>query len=405
MPFAGFLSQAVLGTVSSRKDPARPPSHLDLQAASSLYQTSLTLAARTISHANVDATVDRRLAISRELQLWLQGLPPPFPNTLQAARPEEVLVFMQSRYIHHHVGTRRRDDAPSTASPSGVSCALSHLSTLFASLGRQGPYDPLTGLGNPCDSDPVRRFKRGYHRDMWAAGYQESSAVPASLAKIERVVDQLTDTLSPSRSALQNLCTERDALLLLYSWDSAMRGKEGGSLCLADFHDSHRVPLFPTGYQAGLPLPEQVWILPTHGTKTNKRGRAHQDPVHLVRHPEKQSKYCFLTRLWGYLAYSHSHGYPVTHFVFRPLSRDKQGFSDNAFSSSSFNHMYKSHLAECGIYNGETPHGVRRGTLQSTAASSPGGVLTAALQGRIKTPRILDKYLDLGRHSHRYRPV
>ena len=395
----GFLGSAILNNVNKKsiKGPMSRP--LASSDAARLNTDSLTAAASIISHANVDSTVQRRLTVSRELQLWLERLPPEYPRNLSTCRPEEILVFMQSHYIQTHVGSRSTGQ-PLTASPSGVASTLSHLSTTFAGLGRQGPYDRLTNKGNPCDSVEITRFKQGYHRDMVSAGYQETSAVPSTLPKVEAVVTNLSARITGARPPLVNICTERDALLILYSWDSGMRGKDGGSLTLLDLTRVDRTPIFPHGYDSTVVLPTEVWILPTHGTKTNKRSRNHQEPIPLKQQAPERASYCFLRRLWVYMAYCKEQGYPITHYLFRPLGPDRLSFKEAPTSSSSLNQTFKTQLKALGIYNGETPHGLRRGTLQATA-SSPGGVLAAALQGQIKTPSVLKRYLDPHRHEGR----
>ena len=400
-PFTGFLGSAILTNVNNKSikgTPSRRP--LASSDAARLYTNSLTAAAAIISHANVDSTVQRRLTVSRELQMWLERLPPEYPRDLTTCRPEEILVFMQSHYIQAHVGSRSNGQ-PLTASPSGVATTLSHLSTTFTGLGRQGPYDRLTGKGNPCESVEITRFKQGYHRDMVSAGYQETSAVPSTLLKVEAVVNSLSERITGTRHPLVNICSERDALLLLYSWDSGMRGKDGGSLTLMDLTRMDRTPIFPSGYDSTIRLPPEVWILPTHGTKTNKRSRNHQEPIPLKQQAPERASYCFLRRLWVYLAYCQEHGHPITHYLFRPLGPDRLSFKEAPTSSSSFNQTFKTQLKALGIYNGETPHGLRRGTLQATASSSPGGVLAAALQGQIRTPSVLKRYLDPHRHEGR----
>ena len=400
-PFSGFLRTNLLANVNQQ--PSRPSStflSLTPAAAEDLYRGSLSAAASVISHANEDATVRRRLALGRELQEWLQALPAPYPNTLLTARPEELLVYLQSSFTERHAGTHLPGHTSPVASPTGVAGAISHLSTLFESLGRRGPYDPSSGLGNPCNSSEVRRYQKGYSRELWHAGYQESSAVPTTRPKLEAVVTQITGEISLTHSPLQNLCLERDALLLLYSWDSAMRGKEGGSLCLFDLHTADKVQIFPNAFSPNSPLPTVLLVLPTHGTKTNKRGRAHQDPIRIDLQPTG-SAFCFITRLWSFMEYSHLHGLTISHYLFRPLDASRSGFKEAAYSSSSLNHMYKGRLSGLGLFSGETPHGLRRGTLQATAADPDGGTLAAALQGRIKTPKILERYLDTHRHLGR----
>ena len=107
VPFAGYLGSAVLRSISTKATRAGfGPQGLGAASASHLYEQSLTAAALTISHANVDETVQRRLAVSREFQLWLERLPQGYPRTLETCRPEEILVFLQSHFITTHVGRR-----------------------------------------------------------------------------------------------------------------------------------------------------------------------------------------------------------------------------------------------------------------------------------------------------------
>ena len=405
-PFQDFLHSAVLSSVHSRPN-QRSCSFQPLGgvAAGSLYRASLTQAAAVISRSTEDATVSRRLALGQELTQFLEALPADYPHSLLTARPEELLVFMQGSFIHKHGGTQLPGQPELVASPQGVSCALSHLSTLFESLGRRGPYDPSSGTGNPCDSSEIKRYKQGYSRDLWRAGYQETSAVPLDFQKLEAVLLDLRGQLSRSTSAFEVLSLERDALLMVYSWHSAMRGKEGGSLCLADLHRADRTQLFSLCYVPGTAAPPELLILPTHGTKTNKRTRTHQDPITISLQPPG-SPFCFITRLWAYLAFAHQHGHPVTHYLFRPHEPSRDRFKEAPYSSSSLCKMFQARLVALGLFNGETAHSFRRGTLQATATSigGPLGQIAAALQGRIKTPKILERYLDPHRHQSRLKP-
>lgn len=380
----------------SSSEPAFGPA-----AATSLYAASLSAAASVISRATMDATVARRMALGRELQGWLARLPAPFPRTLSTVRPEDLLVFFESHWVPTHAGSSAPGLDHRVASPQGVSSAISHLATLFESLGRRGPYDRDTGQGNPCNCVEMRNYKQGYARTLWQAGYQERSAVPISLDKVTSLSSHLirhVAALGPQAPALERLETLRDLCLVLYAWHSAMRGTEGGRLSLADLHDSQRRPLFPSGYDPSVPVPTDLWVLPGHGTKTNKRGRNHQDPVHLPAQASLSDKHlCFVTWLWFFLDQSHKTGQTVQHYIFRPLSPSWAAFQEQAYSCTSFAKMIKARLTAIGLYSGETTHSFRRGTLQATNAQA--GILAAAVQGRIKTPQILNKYLDTQRRT------
>ena len=276
---------------------------LDHQAANTLYQKGLTQAQTVIEQSVQEATLTRRQTVGAELSDWLLKLPDPYPRDLLKVRPEELLCFLETHWVHTHVGSQLPGSDTLVASPSGVDGVISHLSSLFDSLGRSGPYDDTTNGGNPCLSTPIQKYRRGYHQMLWAAGYQESSAVPLTQAKVEALVTKLDLAARQSADHLTMLVQMRNALVILHAWTTAYRGTESGKLCLLDLHTTERVPIFPNGYDPDIPLPKTITGLPSHGTKTCKRSRCHQEPVqyHLLDKPE----FCFLRHLWAYMQLCH----------------------------------------------------------------------------------------------------
>ena len=399
-PFQGFLEQSLLSQVSSTPPPkGYSASPLPVLAARELYATSLAAASAVISRSNVDGTVRRRLQVGSELSTWLASLPHSvgFASSLLTARPEDLLVFMQSHYSLQHVGSQVPGLPHKVASPQGVSSAFSHLSTLFESLGRRGPYQAGDNSGNPCDCHVIKRYKQGYSRDMVEAGYQEKSAVPLTPALVLDLMAHFDQEMIRLTNPFEQLLNQRDRLLILYNWHSSMRGKEGGQLCLPDLHTSGRKQLFPEAYQTGVPVPDELWVYPTHGTKTNKRSRAHQDPAVIKK--EVDPRMCFPTQLWAFMEMCSTSGHPLSHFLFRPQTAIRGQLKEAPFSTSSFIQMLQKHLTKIGKLSGETSHSCRRGALQDTASRE--GPLAAALQGRIKTPAVLARYLNPFRHMDR----
>lgn len=376
-----------------------PASVLNGVTANDFYISALDRAAERMRKANVDETVSRREKLCQELNSWAQQMPPPFPQSMMSMGPEDVLAFLEGYWLARHAGSKLPDSNGLVASPSGLESAISHLSTAFGELGRHGAYNAATGTGNPCASMLVQRYKKGYRRGMWEAGYQEKSAVPIDEVKMHKLVDHIDALGLAAPSLFGKITSERDALLVVYEWSSSMRGKEGGQLCLLDFHDSDHRPYFQSGYvPLGRP-PASVIVLPTHGTKTNKRGRTEQEPIYIEM--ASDLRYCFISRLWRYLDLCHLSGYEVRHYLFRPETPDGQGFKEQGYSSSSFTDLIKKRLKGCGIYDGETGHSFRRGSIQDRFCKE--GLLGAAVQGRIKTPSILQRYLDPKRHLSRLR--
>eukprot|EP00798_Chlamydomonas_sp_ICE-L_P000097 gene97-biopygen3398 len=286
--------------------------------------------------------------------------------TLQQARAEMELLSDQIRTNYEEYdgpidGSQLPGSTTKVASPQGVDGAISHLSSLFDSLGRSGPYDDATGVGNPClSSYPIKNYRRGYHQIIWAAGYQESSAVPMTEAKVEAVVTHLNQAALEAPDSWTKLIHLRDALVILHAWKTAYGGTaESGKLCLLDLHTSDKLRL------------------PTHGTKTNKRSRCHQVPVEyqLMDQPE----FCFLRHLWDFMALCYRTGMPVQHYILRPLTPNHKGFKEAPYSGSTTTKRIEKYLQELSLFTGETSHSLRRGSLQAVAQLS--GVAAAAQHG------------------------
>eukprot|EP00798_Chlamydomonas_sp_ICE-L_P016039 gene16039-biopygen25035 len=397
VPFAGHFGSLVMERLE-RRTAGVQTGPMSVSAAEALYSRGLEGAMAIMEHQVEPETLARRDAVGEEFAFWMARLPPPFPCDLRTARPEDIVCFMQTHWVQRHAGTKIPGIDRLLASPSGVESALGHLSSLIQTLGRCGPYDELTGHGNPCRGGPVQAYRRGYDRVLWKAGYQEGAAVPISKGKTEQLVRYLDGHAGRAPKVLQRLVYFRDALMVKHVWATAYRGKEGGRLCLLDLHYKDDRQIFPNGYDPTVSLPNEVVIKLTYGTKTNKRSRKHQEPVEYFLEPS--SGYCFWGHLWAYLQLSHLAGYTVNHFVFRPLASRRDRFKeDQPFSCCALIKRVQKHLKDMGAYDGETSHSFRRGTLQASA--EVGGHDAAARHGRIKTPAVVDRYLDLKKHLAR----
>lgn len=90
-------------------------------------------------------------------------------------------------------------------------------------------------------------------------------------------------------------------------------------------------------------------------------------------------------------------GAALTGFLFKPLRSDRKGFEESALSSSSLGSRLRLHLTLAGLYEGESCHSFRRGTLQHAAAQ---GADRPALQefAQLRSAAVLERYLDTERH-------
>eukprot|EP00798_Chlamydomonas_sp_ICE-L_P020389 gene20389-biopygen29161 len=396
-PFDGFLRRCV----EERFQPSErgAGAHYDVGAAAGMYEGALRRASNVMEQAVTGGTAKRTRSIGEEFQSWLWRLPPGYPSTLAVARPEEVLVFFEEHYIWEHGASSVGSGGRLQFAPSSVGCAVGHLSSLMKSIGRRGPYDAMTGLGNPCDSCEVSQYVAGYKRSLWAAGYQEDAAVPLDETKVSALLRDLDGQWYAEPDEFQRLMVERDATMMLYLWYSGMRGKDGGQLSLLDLHDGNHRAVFARGYVPRFRLPDPLVILATRGTKTNKRSRIYQDPIAMSSGGPIESD--LRLRLEAFLYHCYASGHGVAEFVFRPMAPNKRSFSEVPYSSSAFTHMLERRLETLGLDEGETSHSFHRGSMQQAYATC--GLAGASLQGHIKSPEVLWGYLDtrLGKNSRR----
>ena len=377
-----------------------PPICVDPAAASAVRARGLARANDLMQHALADSTQRKQRAAANELSSWLVGAGQ--GCDLGNCAPEDVLVYLMEGWLPNHRGRGGPDKA---VGPSAVKSHLSLLSGFFSRLGREGRYSSATGLGNPCESVWVEDFRKAYQRLSMLGGYVELSAVPLSETAYLALVGHLWAAYRSSLSSLDRLVVLRDLLCALFMWQTSTRGHDTGKLAVADFVNAENprepfvgFPLLPPMlWSAGEPGP--VLCVSMHGTKVSRYERA---PPVFLRPNSSQPGLCFPRALalymWTASLPDAPAGSAVTSFLFRPLRPDHLGFKDEALSSSALGSRMRLHLMRCGAYHGETNHSFRRGSLQHSAAA---GAEMAALhvQGQIKTPAILKRYLDPSRHE------
>lgn len=120
----------------------------------------------------------------------------------------------------------------------------------------------------------------------------------------------------------------------------------------------------------------------------------HPDAMLVTR---KGGLLCAVDRLHTLLAASMRLGHPITSFICRPLNPSKSGFMESSLSVSAFEADVSHHFSQAEITYHATLHGSRRGSLQHHANQ---GVSFEQLSQRaqIKTPAVLQRYLDPTRH-------
>ena len=297
--------------------------------------------------------------------------------------PADLLVLMESYWVPHHAGTDMPDGSL-IASPARVNQCLSNLSTGFQLIGRIGDCSPLNLSGNPTKSIEVTQYPQGYKQKAFQIGYLEGSAVPMTGNKAFPLVDYSDSTAAATSAGFSCLVLEQDIVMILLLWESYLRGKDCGKVCLIHFFHPHgRYPL-PCTVPAGCTL-----LLAPYGTKTVRGQRA--APVSLPatgRGPQ-------LCTLSGEVLTSARHG-----ALFPILSIGLQSSIDAAMSSSAIGQRLKLHLTAANLYTGDSNHAFRRGHIQSDAAA---GLSTSQIgvQAQIATDSIVELEKNPIRHLPR----
>ena len=387
------LAGGRLARVTAQLRPEPPVSHAE-QA--EVYRSGLATAQQLLLGALAPATIARQDAAAVEFLGWLarcgRG------RTAIDCTPDDLLIYMVTQWLptHHARGG-------GSVGPSAVKSHLSSISGLLMRSGRCGRYDAYTRLGNPCDSIWVDDFRAAYQRTQVLAGYTEVSAAPMSYNKYRSLVAYLWGAVARAISPLGQLVLLRDLLCVLVLWQTALRGHDVGKLGLGDFVD----PVQPDRAYPGFPLPPPWQLGPAgapslafrqRGTKTYKLSRA---PLVVLAPNSAEPALCIPRTLALYLWWCRQPdappGSPVDDLLFRPLAPDQRGFKGTALRSASLAARLRLHLRAANLYEGETVHSFRRGSLQ--AAESAGEDVAALLGlGQLRSVATLSRYLDRNRH-------
>ncbi|KAK9805249.1 hypothetical protein WJX72_008655 [[Myrmecia] bisecta] len=220
-------------------------------------------------------------------------------------------------------------------------------------MGRVGAWLPAQTRGNPINSTLIADYRKGYRSQVWELGYEEGSAVRMTQEKLVQLINYLDMAADQTSCVIEQLVLHRDAVMLLYMWESCMRGKEVGRLNLRDFFTEDNAPLPPSWPEE---LAEGTRVVVRHnGTKTVRARRA--PPITLT--VSEDSQYSFLARLPGYLMQRGLSGHGVGDYIFNPLAPGRQHFADKEYSSSAIGKRLVLHLKGAGLYGGESNHGFR----------------------------------------------
>jgi integrase len=251
----------------------------------------------------------------------------------------DVIAFVQGLWIPAHADkcrTRTNTDGEKVASMSAVKGVVQHIAKSYAMLG-------YTDGENPAKQESVKSYCEGYRVSLREKGVREKRAKVFKAEKITALVTYLEDGISRAEG-LTKCVLAMDLTAVDYLWESWVRGKECGEL-RADQVDLEEGVALP-GWSKTVHSEPSACINLTKGG----RGRFLQSAARLIGELEKQG-------------YTEGHGY-----LFRPLTRKRDGFEDSALSSNALRRRIQQHLRDAGLFEGETLHSFRRSAVQNAAS-------------------------------------
>lgn len=108
--------------------------------------------------------------------------------------------------------------------------------------------------------------------------------------------------------------------------------------------------------------------------------------------------FCVASRLNELLAAHEAAACPITNWITRVQARSKVGFANKGMSSAEIANRVKKHFKAAGIFSNHTVHGSRRGSMQHDVYVLGKSSEEAGRAAQIRTPSIVQRYLDPHRH-------
>ena len=136
------------------------------------------------------------------------------------------------------------------------------------------------------------------------------------------------------------------------------------------------------------------------GTKTRKR--KHLGPMEVTVGVPGCAEGGLLVMLADYAEECVLLKCPIVHHIFRPMTPNHRWLEEKGMTSGAMNKMMKALLSWMGGYNGETLHGVRRGSLQNEYYREGRSLEDIAHRHQFSGTEVLyNRYMNMNAHSGR----
>jgi hypothetical protein len=287
--------------------------------------------------------------------------------TVETAKAEDVLAFIRGYWIPKHLNSCRTTAGASKTKVMAVATVkqtIQFLSTSYGMLGREGQQ-------NPAKHKAVRAFKEGYRKMLHELGVKEKKAVVFKEKKMDELVQFLAAEIGRMEQSVTRCCALTDLAAILYLWEAWVWGKECGHLEKRQVHE-----------ESGIVLPG--W------SKT-----VQQEPSSQIEVSCKKGNWTFLAASAAVIKEAEALGQPVGDgFLFRPLSRDRRSFRQEAITAGALRARVQKALKRAGLFKGQTLHSFRRSAAHHAVDVHGFTVEKAMQKGRWKNYSAFRGYMD-----------
>jgi integrase len=301
-----------------------------------LYRKALGEAAEMARMSVSQGFEDSRQKTFAEFETFLESIGRGL--SVERASDLDVIAFMQGDWIPRHRAncrTRSGTDGEKVASPSVIKGTIQQLAKSYSMMGR-------TDEANPAKQESVRSYYEGYRNWLRSQGVREKRAKIFKEGKVEDLIKYLEEQAERS-SGLRECVLRMDIAAVDYLWESWARGKECGELRASE-----------VDFEEGLAEPgwsKTVRKEPSASINLSGPGRGR-----------------FLMSAAKLIGVMEETDQPVgMGSLFRPLNKRRDGFEEEALSSSALRKRIQQHLKDAGLFEGETLHSFRRSAVQRAA--------------------------------------
>jgi integrase len=185
------------------------------------------------------------------------------------------------------------------------------------------------------------------------------------------LVQFVVEEIEKMAQGIMRCCALTDLAAILYLWEAWVRGKECGNLEKRQVHEADGV------------------VLPGWSKAVQ------QEPSSRIEVSCEEGSWTFLSAAAAVIKEAEAIGQPVGDgFLFRPLTRDRRSFRQEAITASALRSRVQNALKRAGLFEGETLHSFCRSAAQHAVEVQGFTVAKAMQKGRWKNYSAFRGYVE-----------